>query len=92
MTIIAAQPDPTYPGRTTYQISAPTRDAVQAVVTYLMNLVDGCDGNPCGFANFVGPHHFEGGFAARGEVIVEQDQPPPAVSVIVKRIRDAVRS
>lgn len=58
--------DPRAPGRTAYRITGATRDVVQGAITARMNEAE--DGG--GRAQFIGPHRFEGGWVALGEVVL----------------------
>lgn len=89
--LVESQADPARPGRTGYRITGLTREAVQAKITQLTNSVDGLQGSPFGFANFVGPARVDGGYGALGEVIVIDNTRVVPFSALVKTIRDAAR-
>lgn len=66
---IESFPDPTYPGRTAYRITGPSKACVQAAIDDLMRRVDLAFGGVGGFAQFTNPARADGGYGSRGEVI-----------------------
>lgn len=58
--------DPKTPGRTAYRITGATRDVVQGAIDARMTEAENGDGR----AQFIGPHRFEGGWVALGEVVL----------------------
>lgn len=60
------EPDPDRPGRRTYKITGPSKDAVQAAVSRRMAFA----ARRGGYARFFGPARVDGGFGALGETVV----------------------